>query len=61
MLATILRDPVPYHGALGLFATITIERLNALVGLLVGVTTLVYLCLRIRNEWRARNRPPPTD
>lgn len=56
MLATILRDPVPYHGALGFVATITIERLNALVGLLVGVTTLVYLCLRIRNEWRARNR-----
>ena len=55
MLATILRDPVPYHGALGLFAAITIERLNAFVGLLVGVTTLVYLCLRIRNEWRARS------
>jgi len=56
MLATILRDPVPYHGVLGLFATITIERLNAFVGLLVGVTTLIYLCLRIRNEWHARSQ-----
>lgn len=56
MLATILRDPVPYHGVLGLFATITIERLNAVVGLLVGLATLVYLALRIRREWCSRTR-----
>jgi len=58
MLSTILsvvRDPVPYHGALGFFAVITIERLNAFVGLLVGLATLVYLCLRIRREIRDRN------
>ena len=49
-LISVLRDPVPYQGALGLFAPITIERLNGFVGLLVGLATLVYLCLRIRGE-----------
>lgn len=61
MLNNLLRDPVPYHGALGFFAAITIERLNAVVGLLVGAATLIYLCLRIRREWIARRRPPSTD
>lgn len=51
-LLSLLRDPVPYQGALGLFATLTIDRVNGFVGLLVGVATLVYLCLRIRHEWR---------
>ncbi len=54
-LVTLLRDPVPYHGALGLIAIITLERLNAVVGLLVGLATLVYLCLRIRDQIRNRN------
>jgi len=56
-LLSLLRDPVPYQGALGLFATLTIERVNGFVGLLVGLATLVYLCLRIRGEWRNRRRP----
>jgi hypothetical protein len=46
----ILRDRVPYHGALGFFAVITLDQLNAFVGLMVGVATLVYLCLRIRSD-----------
>ena len=46
-MSSILRDPVPYQGAL---AALTIERLNGFVGLLVGVATLVYLCLQIRKE-----------
>ena len=64
MLSTIIsvvRDPVPYHGALGFFAVITIERLNAFVGLLVGLATLVYLCLRIRREYLNRHRPPSSE
>ncbi len=60
-LATLLRDPVPYHGALGLIAIITLERLNAVVGLLVGLATLLYLCLRIRKEWRSRRSDPRCD
>jgi len=39
-------------GGPGLFAIITLERLNAFVGLLVGLATLVYLCLRIRDAVR---------
>ena len=57
-ISSVLRDPVPYHGALGFLATITIERVNAVVGLLVGLATLVYLCLRIRREWSARKTQP---
>jgi hypothetical protein len=63
---SILRDPVPYHGAVGFFAFTTLERLNAyvglMVGLMVGLATLVYLCLRIRRELRDRNaKPAPED
>lgn len=65
MLSTILsvlRDPVPYHGGLGFLAIVTLERLNAFVGLLVGLATLVYLCLRIRDQIRNRNsKPTPED
>lgn len=60
-LISVLRDPVPYQGALGLFATLTIDRLNGFVGLLVGLATLVYLCLRIRQEWRIRRRPHSSE
>ena len=64
MLSTILsvlRDPVPYRGGLGIFAIVTLERLNAFVGLMVGVATLVYLCLRIREQLRRRNAPPRSE
>jgi hypothetical protein len=61
MLLAILRDPVPYHGALGFLAATTIEHVNAFVGLLVGLATLVYLCLRIRNELRSRNTKPSSE
>jgi len=54
MLTNLLRDPVPYHGILGFIAANALEHLNAVVGLLVGAATLVYLCLRIRREWRSR-------
>jgi hypothetical protein len=57
---SILRDPVPYHGAVGFFAFTTLERLNAYVGLMVGLATLVYLCLRIRRELRDRSSKQDT-
>lgn len=60
-LITVLRDPMPYQGALGLFTTLTIDRLNGFVGLFVGVATLVYLYLRIRAESRRRNNPPDSE
>ncbi len=64
MLSTIisvLRDPVPYRGGLGIFAIVTLERLNAIVGLMVGIATLTYLCLRIRDQLRNRNSTPPSE
>jgi hypothetical protein len=60
-LAAIIRDPVPYRGLIGFFAAITLEHLNAIVGLLVGLATLVYLCLRIRDQLRRRNDAPRSD
>jgi hypothetical protein len=58
---SILRDPVPYHGAIGFFAFTTLERLNAYVGLMVGLATLVYLLLRIRREWSSRRKSDLSD
>ena len=58
---SILRDPVPYNGAIGFFAFTTLERLNAYVGLMVGLATLVYLCLRIRRELRDRSSKQDTS
>jgi len=57
-LHALLRDPVPYRGSLGFLAVVTLERLNAIVGLLVGLATLVYLSLRIAKEvaWHRQNR-----
>lgn len=60
-LAALVRDPVPYRGLIGFFAAVTLEHLNAIVGLLVGLATLVYLCLRIREQLRRRNDPPRSD
>jgi hypothetical protein len=60
-VAALLRDPVPYRGGLGFLAVITLERLNAFVGLMVGIATLVYLCLRIRDQLRDRNSKPSSE
>jgi hypothetical protein len=60
-LAALARDPVPYRGGLGIFAIVTLEHLNAFVGLLVGLATMVYLILRIRAQLRRRNDPPRSD
>lgn len=38
-----------------------LDQLNALVGLLVGIATLIYLCLRIRDQLRDRNSKPSSD
>jgi hypothetical protein len=60
-VAALLRDPVPYRGGLGIFAIVTLERLNAFVGLMVGIATLVYLCLRIRDQLRDRKPKSPSE
>jgi hypothetical protein len=60
-LAELTRDPVLHRVGLGWIAVITLDQLNALVGLLVGIATLVYLCLRIREQLRNRNSKPPSE
>lgn len=60
-LTALVRDPVPYRGLIGFFAAVTLEHLNAIVGLLVGLATLVYLCLRICDHLRRRNDPPRAE
>jgi hypothetical protein len=57
-LAELTRDPVLHRVGLGWVAVITLDQLNAFVGLMVGIATLVYLCLRIRREYLNRHRPP---
>ncbi|AKC83099.1 hypothetical protein IMCC26134_10490 [Verrucomicrobia bacterium IMCC26134] len=60
-LAELTRDPVLHRVGLGWIAVITLDQLNALVGLLVGIATLVYLCLRIRDQLRNRNSKPSSE
>lgn len=60
-LAELTRDPVLHRVGLGWIAVITLDQLNAFVGLLVGIATLVYLCLRIRDQLRRRNDPPRSE
>ncbi|MGH8021478.1 MAG: hypothetical protein ACREIA_25000 [Opitutaceae bacterium] len=66
MIATItalLRDPVPYRGLIGLLTTLTLENLNTVMGLLVGLATFAYLCVRIRHEVtrkRENDQPRPS-
>ena len=60
-ILSVLRDPVLHRVGLGWIAVITLDQLNALVGLLVGIATLVYLCLRIRDQLRDRNSKSTSD
>jgi hypothetical protein len=60
-LAELSRDPVLQRVGLGWIAVITLDQLNAFVGLLVGIATLVYLCLRIRDHLRTRNPKNNSD
>ena len=60
-LAELTRDPVLHRVGLGWIAVITLDQLNALVGLLVGIATLVYLCLRIRDQLRDRKPKSPSE
>ncbi len=60
-VAALLRDPVLHRVGLGWIAVITLDQLNALVGLMVGIATLVYLCLRIRDQLRNRNSKLSSD
>lgn len=60
-IAELSRDPVLHRVGLGWIAVITLDQLNAFVGLLVGIATLIYLCLRIRDHLRNRNPKNNSD
>jgi hypothetical protein len=45
----------PLIGTVGMLGTLTIGELNELVGIAVGVTTLVYLIVRISKEIKTNN------
>ena len=42
-------------GILGIVSTLTLSDINALVGVCVGILSLVYLIIRIVKEWRNKN------
>lgn len=42
-------------GILGIVSTLTLSDINALVGICVGVLSLIYLIIRIVKEWRNKN------
>jgi hypothetical protein len=49
-LALILQDHPVWIGAFGTFGTILLDRIHLVVGIAVGLTTIVYLIIRIRKE-----------
>jgi hypothetical protein len=51
-LAILLQDRPVWIGAFGTFGTILLDRIHLVVGIAVGLTTIVYLLIRIRNELR---------
>jgi len=61
VLTEIFRDPVIQRVGVGWLAFVTLDRLNAIVGLMVGLATLVYLCLRIRDTLRRRQDSARSD
>jgi len=44
----------PVVGTLGMITTLTIGEINELIGILVGITTLVYLVVRIIKEIKSK-------
>jgi hypothetical protein len=51
-LAILLYDRPVWIGAFGTIGTVMLNRIHLIVGILVGLTTIVYLLIRIRNELR---------
>jgi hypothetical protein len=49
-LAILLYDRPVWIGAFGTFGTILLDRVHLAVGIAVGLTTIVYLIIRIRKE-----------
>lgn len=49
-LAFLLQDRPVWIGAFGTVGTVMLDRIHLVVGIAVGLTTIVYLIIRIRKE-----------
>lgn len=49
-LAILLHDRPVWIGAFGTIGTVMLESIHLIVGIAVGLTTIVYLIIRIRKE-----------
>lgn len=50
ILNILLTDRPAWVGTFGTLGTVMLENIHLAVGILVGLTTLVYLVLKIRKE-----------
>lgn len=50
VFAILLHDRPVWVGAFGTIGTVMLERFHLVVGIGVGLTTIVYLIIRIRKE-----------
>lgn len=48
----MLRDITPVIGTIGAFATISLGEWNDVLGIGIGLMTIVYLAIRIGVAWR---------
>jgi hypothetical protein len=49
-LTSLLQDRPIWIGTLGTMGTVVLENIHLGVGILVGLTTIVYLIVKIRKE-----------
>lgn len=60
-MAILLQDRPVWIGALGTLGTVMLENIHLVVGILVGLTTMVYLLLRIRKELHTQRGSGETE
>jgi len=60
-LTILLQDRPVWIGTLGTFSTVLLENIHLLVGIAVGLTTIVYLLLKIRKEIRTQRGSGETE
>ena len=58
-LAILLQDRPVWIGAFGTAGTVMLDRIHLIVGIAVGLTTIIYLIIRIREELAKGGRREP--
>lgn len=56
--AKLMKHGDVIFGAVGTASSFTLGTVNLLLGCTAGVLTVGVMGLRLRREWRHRNRPP---